>query len=392
MEPKVRSKGQEQIILMIVSSSSLAMVGLFHTILGTALPAMRLSFKIDLTQAGLIGSAAWFGFTTAVFVGGVLSDILKRQQILMLACFLIGISALLFGIWQTFPVNGFIIAILGVGTGAIVSSSSALVMTLHPKRGGWIMNLHHFFYALGAITGPLVMGFILKQGWPWQWVYRASGIIMLGLSGSFLSLKWTSPQSESILDYRSFSHLLKEKGLILLILISLFGIGTQNGISFWLVSFLKEVRLFPIFYAGLGFSLFSIGMAVGRLLSGWLVIHFGHTRVLLMLFIILNFTLLTLLSIHSSSGILAACFMAGMACSGLFPGLLALGGTHFPRWSGTTMGILGTAAGIGSTLTPWLISILSKATSLRTGFFILLLTSLLGLGTLIGAQKRFHDS
>jgi hypothetical protein len=49
--------------------------------------------------------------------------------------------------------------------------------------------------------------------------------------------------------------LFREKTMILSSSSSL-SVGSQNGIYFWLVSFLKEVRSFPIFWAGLGFLSF----------------------------------------------------------------------------------------------------------------------------------------
>jgi len=162
-------------VLTVSAFLCLALVGLFHTILGAALPAIRNTLGITIAEAGLLGSSAWLGFTAAIFAGGALSDFFPRQRILMLACFMIGFSAVVFGVWHSFGLNCFFIAALGAGTGMIVSSSSALVMDLFPGKIGLIMNVHHFFYAMGAITGPLSTGYVLKLGGDWQWVYRIGG-------------------------------------------------------------------------------------------------------------------------------------------------------------------------------------------------------------------------
>lgn len=162
-------------VLTVSAFLCLAMVGLFHTILGAALPAIRNSLSMTIAQAGLLGSSAWLGFTAAVFAGGALSDLFSRQRILMLACLMIGLSAVFFGMASSFGLNCLLIGVLGAGTGMIVSASSALIMDLFPARIGLIMNVHHFFYATGAITGPLTMGYFLKQGGDWQWIYRAGG-------------------------------------------------------------------------------------------------------------------------------------------------------------------------------------------------------------------------
>jgi len=103
-------------ILTICAFLSLAMVGFFHTILGAALPAMRLTFGIDLATAGLLGFASWLGFTAAVFAGGTLSDFFPRQRVMILAAFMIGLSAILFGMRHHFALNCFLVGILGAGT------------------------------------------------------------------------------------------------------------------------------------------------------------------------------------------------------------------------------------------------------------------------------------
>jgi fucose permease len=385
----IRSKTENTLPLTIAAFSSLGMVGIFHTILGTALPAIRASFEVDVAKAGLLGSASWLGFTSSVFAGGALSDIFERHRLLLLACLAMGLSAILLGRWRPFSLNCILLGSLGAGTGMIVSSSSALLMSLNPGKEGRIMNLHHFFYAIGAIAGPLVMGYALNQRWHWQSVYVAGGVVMLMLAGSFALVKRAEREDRTSLRTGAIFQLLKDKKLILLILITLLGVGTQNGIYFWLVSFLREVRSLPIFLAGLGLSLFSSGMAAGRLLSGWLVGHLGDTRVIVILLVILNLALFLFLHIDMNAWILVICLMAGIACSGLFPGLLALGGRNFPQWSGTTVGILGTAAGLGSSLMPWIMSAASQTTSLKAGFLATHMAALVAFGLIIVFYRRF---
>jgi sugar phosphate permease len=72
--------------------------------------------------------------------------------------------------------------------------------------------------------------------------------------------------------------------------------------------------------------------------------------------------------------------------------VLALGGINFPQRAGTTMGILGTAAGIGSTFISWLMSFVSQKASIEAGFFMSFLGAFIAL-ILVGIYyKRLKNS
>src|SRR5512147_634642 len=142
---------RSRIILTVAAFLSMAMAGIFLMIMGTALPAMRVSLRMDIAQAGLLGSFFWFGLTAAMFAGGALCDILNRQRVVMLACLVMGMSGIFFGAWNFFPLNCFLFGTLGAGIGIYSSSSSALIMGLYTGKEGGIINVLHSFQSIGAI-------------------------------------------------------------------------------------------------------------------------------------------------------------------------------------------------------------------------------------------------
>jgi MFS family permease len=196
---------------ILIAFLSLATTGIFDTILGTALPSIQVFLRMDTAQAGLFASFAWLGVTAAISVGGILSDCFEQNLILMVACITVGLSSVFFGFSSLFGLNCLLISFLGAGTGVISRSSSTLVIKFYPRKEGLMINIQHFFYGLGAITGPLCMGCALKQGWHWQSVYRAGRIWMLLLAGIF-----AFPKKELQIHYKltidkSFFSLIREK-------------------------------------------------------------------------------------------------------------------------------------------------------------------------------------
>ena len=347
-----------------------AMVGVYHTVLGTSLPAMRASLCLDLGQAGVFGSVFWLGFTVAILAGGVLADRYARHQVVILGCLLMGLGSAMLGLWSSLWINLVLICMLGGGTGVVTSSSTALVMGLHAGKEGFLVNVLHFFYALGTISGSYGMAYLLKQGGDWRLIYQGGSVFMLMLSAALWLLRPEAALPGKRINQRDFLKLLHEPRMMVLILVTFLAVGSQNTFSLWLVSFLAEARSFPIYYAGIGMVLFSVGMMAGRLIVGAISLRMDQIKLLLGLFLLLNVALILLLTALKLPAALAYCFVTGLGFSGIFPILLVVAGLAFSSFQGTAVGLLGTAAGMGSTILPLVISSVSVRSSLRVGIWI----------------------
>jgi fucose permease len=146
--------------------------------------------------------------------------------------------------------------------------------------------------------------------------------------------------------------------------------GVQNGIVFWMVTFLEDMRGFSIPVASASLSTFFICMALGRLLTGYLITKIQDVTYLLCSFL---FFLVSLYLCITMTGKWAILFLGicGFAQSGVFPVLLALAGKLFPEKPGTAMGFVATGAGLGAMSVPWLLALVSQLTSLQIGFYFL---------------------
>ncbi len=146
--------------------TSMSFLGMSRTFLGTALPAIRSSLELTILQAGTLTALLQLGFSAAVFIGGPISDVFKKSTVLMLGCLFMGINLILFGFSEWFWLNLIGIAFIGIGGGLIESSSNPLLIQLFPGKESMVMQLHHFFFALGSLAGPLIMGAVLAKAIP----------------------------------------------------------------------------------------------------------------------------------------------------------------------------------------------------------------------------------
>ena len=346
---------------------SMSFLGMSRTFLGTAFPAIRSSLDLTILQAGTLTALLQLGFTTAVFIGGPISDIIKKSSILMLGCLLMGASLILFGFSDWFWLSLIGITFIGIGGGMIESSSNPLLIQLFPGRESMVMNLHHFFFAMGSLGGPLIIGAALSESIPWQWGYMGFGFFVLIVFLFIFFQKASAPPKRGGFDMRPIGRLMTDKTFLSLFFITFINSGTQNGICFWMVTFLKETKDLPIALAGASLSLFFVCVAVGRLFSSGLITRFHETKYLVFLF---SFLFVSLLFSILAPGRWAILFFAlcGLAHSGIYPSLLAMTGKIYREAPGAAMGILTTGGGLGSIFLPWLMSFVSQLTNLQYGF------------------------
>lgn len=369
---------------------SMSFIGMSRTFLGTALPAIRESFEINLLQAGTLTALLQLGFSVAVLVGGPVSDIFKKHLILTLGCLCIGINLILFGFSQWFWINLFGITLIGMGGGLIESSSNPLLIQNFPGRESMVMNLHHFFFALGSLAGPLIMGAVLVRAIPWQWAYIGFGLFALFISLVLLSQRSSADQKRGSFEAKKMKSLLRENTFLLLWFVTFLNAGVQNGITFWMVTFLKEIKGLPISLASYSLFAFFVCLALGRLFSSVLMTRVHETTYLLALFSVL---LIGLFLAISSPGKWTIPFFAlcGFGHSGVFPTLLGVTSKIYHELPGTAMGILATGGGLGSVVVPWVMSLISQTISLTSGFYsfeIVILLCLFLMGIQVKNLKR----
>jgi fucose permease len=366
---------------------SMSFLGMSRTFLGTALPAIRVSLHLNLVEAGTFPACLQFGFSAAVFVGGFLSDIFKKKTMLMLGCLSMGTTLLVFGFSPWFAVNLIAMAVVGIGGGLIEASSDPLLIELFPGRESIFMNLHHFFFAFGSLMGPVIVGALLARAIPWEWGYIGFGLFVMVIFFFFVFQKSPGPAATRKYSRKSVEGIFRERSFWILFLVTFCSMGVQNGIVFWMVTFLEETRGFPVGVASVSLSAFFVCMALGRLLTGYLITKVRDATYLLSSF---SFIMVSLYLCVTTTGRWAILFLGicGLVQSGVFPVLMALTGKLNPERPGTAMGFVATGAGLGAMSVPWLMALVSQLTSLQTGFFFLEIF-LISCLVLMGSHLRY---
>jgi len=159
-----------KVLIMAGGMTALFLAALDQTIVATALPKIVADLK-GLSHLSWTFTAYMLASTVAVPVAGKLSDLIGRRIVYMFAAiFFVGASVLA-AMSQDMIQLIIFRGLQGIGGGALMVNSFALVGDLFPpsERGRW-QGLMGAMFGLASIAGPLLGG-IITDHWSWRWIF-----------------------------------------------------------------------------------------------------------------------------------------------------------------------------------------------------------------------------
>jgi len=389
---------QNRAIVTVPAFISLGLMGAFFAFWGTTLPALRAFLDLSMERAALLTACGQASHAIVCFLGGILSDLMRRDRVLMAGCFFLGSGVFLLGNLDTYSANRLLVLWMGIGSGLILSSSNALLVGLYPHKKGPIMNIHHGTFGIFSLVSPLVMGYLLSQQDRWPFGYDGLGIILIAVGVFFAFTTTASVPSQGLAKF--FVDLRKvaaNAGFGHLMLMGFLGVGTQFALMFLSVTFLTEAKHLGIFQASVILSLFFVGLFVGRFSCAWIALRVLNARIILFLLVLQTISLFVA---WRSEGWMSALALvaSGLACSGIFPCLLALTGNLFFEVAGTALGLLASMNSLGGVCIVWTSGMLSETGGIEFGFLTMVISSAAGLllfllryMTLVKEEKTFKQ-
>lgn len=352
---------------------ALAFNGMTYAFMGTSLPVIQSQLGIGISLAGTLMATFQMGVTIFSLIGGILSDLFRRERIIMAGCLLLGSGALVLGAVRLFAVNMIIVWFMGSGMGCILSGSNTLLVSLYPTRKGTILNIHHVFFGLGSLAGPLIMGYLIAHGNQWRqgFIVESFVVLALGISFFFIGGKRPVARKKSLLGSQ-VGKLLQDKHFLVILAVCALAVGTQVAVMLMGVTFLIQAKAFSLGAAGSALSLFAVFMVLGRVICSRLTVSVKHATIILTL---LWLQVATLILAWQGQGWLsvAAIALSGFTFSGIYPTSLALTGVLFPHVEGSALGILTTMGGLGTAILCWLTGYIAEITDMGRGFMIMVM-------------------
>ncbi|MBX3256446.1 MAG: MFS transporter [Chitinophagaceae bacterium] len=259
-------------------SLALVVTALTFAIRANLMGPLGEAFGLTSKAIGEIASAAFWGFTAAMFAGGFLCDVIGLGKMYMLAFIghIAGIILTIYatGYWSLFVSTLFV----GLGNGFVESASYAMVSSMYTTDKTRKINAWHIWFPAGIVIGGVLAYLLtlLDFGWKIQMAVMLPPTILYGA----MFLKQRFPKSERVSMGVSNREMIREclRPLFIFMLFCMFlTAATELGTNQWIVELLSAVGvpsiLLLVFINGI--------MTVGRANAGFILQRLSPTGLLL---------------------------------------------------------------------------------------------------------------
>ncbi len=343
--------------------------GLFNGSIGPIIKELSIQTSSTLGAIGGVLTFLFMGALISMFAAGPLTDRFGKKIVMVISLFFL--SAGLIGLCsaRSLTLMYFFFFFTGLGQGGMEVSGNLVVADAFPKNNTGIMNLLHFFYGVGAFSGPAIISLALSNNLSGKIVLWAASALFTALALLFILLYVNKPISEtegqpvyiapSASVYRS--PLLWLTGFMLLAYV-----GVEFGLGSWSTTFMEVSARLPIQQGALVTSAYwgfitlgrLAGLVLSRKLSSLQLLGLAASGALLGGIALTIFTGTTAASI-------AIIMFIGLCFGTVYPSTIAFTSDAFINNQGKAVGLVSAFGSIGGLTLPWMAGlILTKQTPL----------------------------
>ncbi len=332
-------------MLILAAIVAIFIYGMIAAMLGTILPDLSDRFRLTPSQNGTIALVQALGLIIASVGVGPLLDTEGKKVGLMLGLALISIALFALPRSPGYRSILFLLFLLGVGGGIVVTGANALVSDISPDHRGTALNLVNLFFGLGGLATPFISANLFSRNWV-RLCYTVASLTVITLVVQAVT-KMPAPAGASHFVFADIGPILGRPLLFLLGFFLFLYIGCEVGVWNWLPRHLiaqgiPESRALNILSLG-----FALGLLIGRVGVSPILIHVPAITVTLYAAIAMAITTFLMLRTTKPAAAFALVFAAGLTMAPVFPTTLAIVGDAFPRMTGTAIGFVITCGWTG---------------------------------------------
>ena len=378
-------------MLIFAAILAIFVYGMIAAMLGTILPDLSDRFRLTPAQNGTIATAQALGLMIASLAVGPLLDTQGDKIGLILGLVFIAVSLFALPRAGGYGSIVFLMFLLGVGGGIVVTGANALANSAGGAHGATVLNLVNLFFGLGGLMTPFISANLFNRNWV-RLCYTIAGLTIVTIVvQAATEMPAPTPGSGFVLTHAT--PILGRPLLFLLGALLFLYVSCEVGVWNWLARHLiaqgiPESRALNILSLG-----FALGLLVGRVAVSPILIHISPLRVLLVASIAMAITTYLMLQTNSAGAAGALVFIAGLAMAPVFPTTLAIAGANFPSLPGTAIGFVITCGWAGLAVSSRIIGAIAGGDPLRLKKALLLIPaeSVLMVGLIFAIRAALHS-
>lgn len=309
--------------LYIICALLMVILGLSDALRGIFTPLFTDVFGFSMAQVGIIVSASYLGNLVCLLFGGVILDKIGRKKAMAFFVLALAISelVLLGGRVYFLLVLGFFLT-LGIST-LLNTTMNLLSDSFSATKSLMLLNALFFLQGIGTSGSQFILSRFSSSVMVWNGVLIAMAVLLSPLCIAITRIHTEGKAEVKKSEEASSENNVKKLQLfpIAMITISLgFYLIAEHGLTNYLIKYGTDYLKLTAAAAGLGLSLYSAGIMVGRLVLGQFVDRIGAKRMMLILLV----AAFAVTAVVFTTGILQILFLTGLSVSLVYPTTVAM--------------------------------------------------------------------
>lgn len=321
-------------------------------------------YSVDTSSIGYIFALGIVGGgIAAVSSGFLLENFGKRKLIFMgiIIALIAGAAITSSNYLLIFAVGMFL---FGVSSWFLVAVGNYIIVRYYQgEKRSLQLNLLNCFFSIGALIAPILAGFMLGRGIPWEFVFLAP-FVLLGILSilAYLPTFGTAEFPSSL--PKTTSQLAPDPKWDVNIYLTGAALGfycmLELSYTSWIVVHLRENLAVDIVAASLVLTIFYICQAIGRFVSGFIVKYITLNTYIISCAIIGLITISLIMFSRSYVAVLYLTILMGLGIASLYPTILSYGTLQVKTSSPHIMTFFLTSGVVGSIVIMLLTSFLKQ--------------------------------
>jgi MFS transporter, FHS family, Na+ dependent glucose transporter 1 len=349
---------------------SFIILGLTTAVSGPSLPTLAEHTSSGLDRISLIFIFGSLGYIAGSYLGGRAYDRVPAHKLMVATLVILAIASALIPLSRSLELLLLAMSLSGLASGILDVGCNALILWTHKEKAGSFLNGLHFFFGVGSLIAPFLVGQILPGTGDVLWVYLIFSIICLPTAVWVWSLPEPPRQTHAEEGGPTAFPLVP---VVLVVILFLLYVGLELGFGNWIYTYTVTLGLGTITSAANLNGVFWGTFTLGRLLGVWISSRLRPQTILLMDILGCAVSIgVIMLWKESSAALWIGTIGLGLSMASIFPTFIMLAGEQM-RITGTITGWFLVGSGAGGMLLPWLLGQIFARTGPSTMTTVLLL-------------------